>query len=310
MAAHSLFLNSKKWTSSEGAPVELRRSTDAVSDGSKVYIRPSHVKDVYIFDIANEKWNEATMQCTYFRSSLVIVNSTLIAVGGTANMATGHSCTNELFSITIKENKKWSEMIEKRSRCTAITCQHEGTTLLIVAGGENPVGKSLTTVEILNTMNNEWMVACSLPEGLYSCSSAVVKDYLYLLGGWNTCQTATNKVFRCQIKSLYENNTVNKMLWEKLPTDLPVSQTTCVAFKDHLLTFGGTWCHCYKCKCNKPTKNIHEFDEDSEEFECVGSTPKAQYLCLACATDNTIFVAGGAVNKEEALYDVYILKTD
>ena len=312
IAACNSFLDGKKWTPAEDARVQLRRSTDAVSDGSKVYIRSSHVKDVHTFDLTKKEWDKMTLQCEYFRSSLVIVNSKLIAVGGTANQADKAFCTNELTIISSEGNKKWTEMKQQRSRCTAITCQHEGNTLLIVAGGENPVGTTLTTVEILNTtkFNNSWSSACSLPETLYSCSAAIVKDHLYLLGGWNKRQKATPKVFRCLIKNLYESSTMPTMHeWETLPTDLPAAQTTCIAFKDRLLTLGGTWCHCYKCKCSKPTKNIYEYDEESDEFVYIGSTPKAQYLCLACAVNDTIFIAGGAENEEEALTDVYILKT-
>ena len=89
----------------------------------------------------------------------------------------------------------------------------------------------------------------------------------------------------------------------------PLKPHVYIAFQDRLLIFGGTWCHCYNCKCNRPTKNIYEYDdsEESGEFKCIGSTPEAQYLCLACTIDNTIFIAGGAVTDTEALKNVYIL---
>ena len=98
--------------------------------------------------------------------------------------------------ISTKGNNKWAEMEHPRSRCTAIACQHENKNLLIIAGGENSVGTALTTVEILHvtTTSKRPMTVCSLPEPLYSCSAAIVKEHLYLLGGWNECQKATNKV--------------------------------------------------------------------------------------------------------------------
>ena len=300
------FLNNKKWKQCEVAPKQIRRSADAVTDGSKVYIRRSHVKDILVFDLEHEQWDETNLQCDYYRSSLVIMNSQLIAVGGTANRADGSLCENDLITISSEGNKQWAKMNQPRSRCTAIACQPDGKNLLVIAGGENPVGTTLTTVEILQvtTTSKTWMTVCPLPETVYSCSAAVVKEHLYLLGGWNERQKASNKLFTCPIKSLYERG---NDVWQ-MPIDLPAAQTTCVAFQDRLLTIGGTWCSCYDCKCSKPTKNIYEYVEKSKEFGCIGSTPVAQYLCLACTTGSTIFIAGGAINENEALNDVYILK--
>ena len=301
------FLNNKQWMQCENAPKEIRRSTDAVTNGSKVYIRRSNDRDIFVFDLEHKKWDRTNLQCNYYQSSLVIMNDQLIAVGGTTNQADGSPCQNDLITISSEGNNKWAEMEQPRSRCTAIACQHECRNLLIIAGGENPVGITLTSVEILQvtTTTKTWKTTCSLPETVYSCSAAIVKDHLYLLGGWNERQKASNKLFRCSIKSLYEGG---NSVWQTI-IDLPAAQTTCVAFQDRLLTFGGTWCHCYNCRCNKPTKNIYEYDEESEEFKCIGSTPVAQYLCLACTTGNTIFIAGGAINKDEVLTDVYILNT-
>ena len=96
------FLNNKTWTHCEDAPKEIRRSADAVTDGSKVYIRRSHVKDILAFDLEREKWDQtANLQCDYYRSSLVIMNNQLIAVGGTANQSDGSDCENILISISI-----------------------------------------------------------------------------------------------------------------------------------------------------------------------------------------------------------------
>ena len=254
-------------------------------------------------------WDQtANLQCDYHRSSLVIMNNQLIAVGGTANQSDGSDCEKVLISISSDGNNIWAEMKQPRSRCTSIACQHDGKNLLIIAGGEHPVGTTLTTVEILQvtTTSKIWKTVCPLPETLpvYSCSAAVVKDQLYLLGGWNKRQYASNKLFTCPIKSLYEGN---HNVWQS-SVELQAAQTTCVAFKDQLLTIGGTWCSCYECDCSKPTKNIYKYDEETNEFECIGSTPDAQYLCLSCTTGNTFFIAGGAINEKEALKNVYILE--
>ena len=300
------FLPRMKWVQKDSAYVEMRRSADAVTDGSKVYIRPSHVKDVHVFNLINEKWEKERLQCTHFRSSLVIVNNELIAVGGTENSGDGSTCSDELTRIattTREVNTIWKHMKHKRSRCTAIVTDQGD--MLIIAGGENPVGTTLTSVEVLNLTTNIWSIVSSLPEKRYSCSAAIVNNYLYILGGWIERQKATRVVLRCSIEKL--RNSQDTDVWDELASELPVAQATCIAYKNKLFTFGGTWCQCYDCTCSKPTNNIYRYDEDREEFECVGSTPVAQYLCLACTIPvNKIFIAGGAEDDSVALKDAYM----
>ena len=316
---HLLSLPSIKWVAArDQAPKEMRRSADAVTDGSKVYLRLSHDKEVLVFNLVRKTWDESIF-CEYFRSSLVIIDSKLIAVGGTSNMGDDTDCRDELILMQISSTRApscnkiiWNQMNKGRCRCTSITCRK--SKLLIIVGGENPVGTILTTVEVLNVESNSWYsVECNLPEERYSCSAAIVKNHLYLLGGWKERQLATHKVLKCSIDKLKErcssSATANcdENIWETLPTLLPVAQSTCVSFRSKLLTFGGTWCGCYECKCSTPTRDIYTYDEDNEKFECIGSTPIAQYLCFACVIEgNKIFIAGGAENEKESLKDVYI----
>ena len=306
-----LSLPSKKWSRSQSASKQMRRSADAITDGFKVYIRRSHVKEVHIFNLRSEQWDETPMYCEHYRSSLVIVDTKIIAVGGTSNNADGFPCSNELMHISPTGNTVWKHMKHPRSRATSITCQYGEKNLLVVAGGEHPVGIILTTVEVLNITTNTWSNACPLPETRYSCSAAIVMDSIYLLGGWKGREKATREVLRCTIDSLLKscNSPSPDQTWENLATELPVAQATCVSFNNQLLTFGGTWCYCYNCYCNRPTRDIYTYDEENEDFECIGSTPIAQYLCFACVFEgNKIFVAGGAENENESLKDVYILK--
>ena len=302
------FLPHTKWVQKDSASVQMRRSADAVTDGSKVYIRLSQGKQVLVYNLVDQKWDERCLECKYYRSSLVIVNNDLIAVGGTKNLADGTPCSDELIKIVpiiAEDNKHFGKMAEKRSRCTAIVTDQRD--MLIIAGGENPVGTTLTSVEVLNLTTNTWSIVSSLPEKRYSCSAAIVNNHLYLLGGWIGCQEATRAVLKCSIEELRISQNTDTDVWDELASELPVAQATCISYKNQLFTFGGTWCHCYNCRCSKPTSNIYRYDEDREEFECVGSTPAAQYLCFACTIPvNKIFIAGGAENDSEALKDAYM----
>ena len=310
-----LTLPSTKWFAAKENDLEMRRSADAVTDGSKVYIRLSHDKKVLVFNLESNQW-EKSLSCTYYRSSLVVVDDKLIAVGGTSNTADGSDSTNKLIHIAPPpfDNKLWKRMTKARNRCTSVTWSHCENNFLAIAGGENPVGTILQSVEVLNITADTWSLACPLPETRYSCSAALVNNHLYLLGGWKGRQRATRQVLRCSIDKLLNSCTAQiPDTWEELDAELPVAQTTCVSFQNQLLTFGGTWCECYECACNNPTRpsrNIYTYDEEREIFECIGSTPAAQYLCFACVYEyNKIFIAGGAANEDYSLKDVYIFDT-
>lgn len=97
-----------------------------MTDGSKLYIRPSHVKDILVFDLMQEKWDDK-LECNYMyhHSSLVIINNQLVAVGGTENMGVGSECCEDLMLILKEGNRKWAEMQYPQSRCTAIPYQNE-----------------------------------------------------------------------------------------------------------------------------------------------------------------------------------------
>ena len=317
-----LALPSKKWFAiyqPNESDLEMRRSADAVTDGSRVYIRLSHVKEVLVFNLGSNKWEDKCLSCPYFRSSLVVVDNKLIAVGGTSNTADDSPSTDKLVHVVhpSSENKLWGRMTQPRNRCTSITWSD----FLAIAGGENPVGNILNSVDILNIKTKAWSHACPLPDTRYSCSAALVNNYLYLLGGWKDRQKATRQVLRCSADKLLTScqasiitaSFPDTSIWEELDAELPVAQTTCVSFHNQLLTFGGTWCECYECPCNKPTRpsrNIYTYNEEKGIFECIGSTPDAQYLCFACVYEyDKIFIAGGAADEDYSLKDVYIFDT-
>ena len=311
-----LSLPSKKWIRQEQAPLEMRRSADSVTDGHNVYIRLSHNKKVLVFNLNTKKWDKA-LNSRYFRSSLAMVDGKLVAIGGTENQADATPSTDEIIRLDgTNVFPLWGRMQKPRSRCTSITCQNrEDHSLLIIAGGEDPVGTTLKTVEILNVTTKSWSFACSLPQVRYSCSAAIVNNNIYILGGWIKRQEATRKVLTCSIDSLLKSSVSSPpsesptAIWEELDAELPVAQATCASFNNQLLVFGGTWCECYKCSCSvgKASSVIYSYNEDSEQFESIGCTPHAQYLCFASVFHiNKIFIAGGAENPEMALKDAYI----
>ena len=124
-------------------------------------------------------------------------------------------------------------MQHERSRCTAIVTKEQD--LLIIAGGENPVGTMLTSVEVIDTITKRTRRSVSpLPQMRSTCSAAIVNNHLYLLGGWIGCQQATRAVLRCDIDELISYYQSKDELWEELDSKLPVAQATCV-LRRHLV---------------------------------------------------------------------------
>lgn len=305
------YLHSWNWRQSQEASEEIRRSVDAVVCDNKVCIRRAHDKgEILMFDLNTEKWMEP-FQHSYICSTLAAVNDQLVAIGGTENRADSSSCTNKVFCLYPTSYAcELPSMHQERCRCTAAVCS-EGQWLIVI-GGEHPIGNFLETVELMHTRTYTWYFASSLPKTQYSCSAAILNNCVYILGGWTKRENPLCGAFKCDITSLlrsskdspYQNQ--DRSIWEAIAHP-PTAQTTCVAYKGTLITIGGTWCKCYRCKCSKPTRNIYMYNAEEDIWESMGSTPEAHYLCHACVLPSSeLIVIGGAVSDTEALTDVYI----
>ena len=108
--------------------------------------------------------------------------------------------------------------------------------VLAVAGGWNG-HQALRAVEILRLDRDPmyWSRVSSLPSPVYSASACISKGKLYVLGGF-TQKGPTKAVLSASISSLLESP--KDGVWHR-PTSLPTYRSTCITFKDHLLSFGG-----------------------------------------------------------------------
>lgn len=122
-------------------------------------------------------------------------------------------------------------------------------------------------------------------------------------------------MLKCSIDSLYksddscQSSDSSRRIWEELEAELPVSQATCASFNNQLLVFGGNWCKCHKCPCRGASNVIYTYNEECYNFEPIGGTPDAQYLCFVSVFhSNKIFIAGGAENPDDSLNNAYIFE--
>ena len=175
-------------------------------------------------------------------------------------------------------------------------------TVLIVAGGLGENYAGLTTVEVLNFESSQWSTAVELPVSLFSCSTVVHGDQLYMLGdGFGTqsvytcsvsalLQTSSQKSpleERTSALSLSNSSSGDQGVWSKL-TDLPVGCSICVTFCGQLLAVGG------KDSDNKPTTAIYVYNQATISWSVIGHMTTARVGPFAAVLpDNQLMVVGG-----------------
>ena len=135
---------SLRWREGRRAPREMCRWSDAVVNGSAVYIRVFNTHKVYTYIMPSKEWSRLP-DSVYQNCPIVIINGLLTTIGGYY-----HGYFNKLVSLTGKGGeKRWTEILppmpSKRSGSTALN----SGTQLIVAGGETKHGK-VVTVEAMN----------------------------------------------------------------------------------------------------------------------------------------------------------------
>ena len=184
-----------RWRQGKRTPFVMFRQSDAVVDGSTVYVRKYDSWKIYAYDAGNSFWSQLP-NCINWNCSVAIVNGWLTTVGGFSI----YEYSNELFNLNGKISgrswiKKFPPMPTKRSMTTVLHVQ----TMLIVAGGKG-VGGVLSTVEVMNTENHQWSTAADLPEPTDCASAADCRDHIYILGGTQYHSTS----YSCSVSTLLQ----------------------------------------------------------------------------------------------------------
>ena len=286
------------WRKGKKAPFSYGRYCDAVVDGSKVYFRGDY-RQLFAYNISDNSWLQLP-DCPFGSCSFAIINGQLTTIGGDL-------LTNELMSLIDK--CKWVEKfppMPTKRMFVAVVCTG---TVLIVAGGLGENGR-LTTVEVLNFETSQWSAAVELPRCLSCCSAAVHGDQLYMLGGGlfdksvYTC-SASALLQTCTQKSSLEEHTSSLSLsssssgvWSKLP-DLPVMESTCVAFCGQLLAIGGVDSN------NKLTTAVYMYNEATNSWNVISRMATARRNCFtAVLPNNQLMIVGGNAKINDGWIDL------
>ena len=64
----------------------------------------------------------------------------------------------------------------------------------------------LSTIEVMNTENHQWIAAADLPEQMHRASATICGDQLYVLGGISEDNTPAKSVYACSVSDLLQSS--------------------------------------------------------------------------------------------------------
>ena len=284
-----------RWEEGKKAPERMSRGS-AVVDGNTVYINPWNSLKMYSCKISSWDQQWSTLPDTeYYNSSLVVVDGTLTSVGGSR----GGTHTNCLLSLTGRggERGRWCEifpaMPTPRNQTVSLTTEHT----LIVAGGYDG-RKILNVVEVMDISTRQWSTASDLPHPFGRASGTICGDNLYLVGGFVGLGEASKSVVTCSITDLLSPlslggrlqslSLANKTSVWRQTRNLPVTQSTLITLRGHLLAIGG------EDDSETETAAVHCYDNHINSWRVVSEMKNSRRLCIAAAlSDDRLLVVGG-----------------
>ena len=290
-----------KWEEALAAPVSCCRHT-AVWLNGVVYVgsgyeaggKRSHAINCY--DPVNNSWS-SPINTPYCLFAMTTLNNKLLIAGGWDK---SFNPTNEILTMDADQLKNYTKMITARSWATATG--HQG--MLIITGGMDDKGKTLSSTELFNSSNGQWYICSDLPQPHYRLQSAIVDNILYLLGGSDEPFSSSPAVFTAPLDTLSRHQ-LNWNTHEDTPycSSAPVS-----LYGTHLLIVGGS----------KETEmdyirysDVYKLNKVSHSWEPIGHIPSARFLSTAISTaDNRVIVIGGVNDKEEHTNTVWIGSCD
>ena len=255
---------------------------------------PSYIINCY--DPVNNSWS-SPINTPYCHFAMTKLNNKLLIVGG---MDRSYKRTNQILTMDAGQLKNYTKMITARSYATATG--HQG--MLIITGGEDDKGKTLSSTELFDSSNGQWYMSNGLPQPHHWLKSVIVDDILYLLGGMNKDTKHSPAVFTAPLDTLSRH----QLKWNTLQDTPWCASAPVSVYGTHLLIVGGV-----KKIGDKyiRTSDVYELNKVSHSWEAMGHIPSARNASTAVSTaDNRVIVVGGVNDKGEYTNTVWIGSCD
>ena len=298
-------------------PFAMSNNTHSVVLKGKLYMGGGHASGdsqvectVMVYDIQSGEWSKLPQhQVKWF--GMASVKNKLVLVGGldpSTNKATSK------LAVWDSESEQWTvpyPPMDTARYGVAIATFNEW---MAVAGGYGDRGY-LNTVDILNTTENKWCFASSLPVMFVSqfpivrCDqmrSAVVEDKWYLTECYDQHGTV-KKMFAVSLPDLISSIERRSIFpWQVLPS-APLIRTALLAFQDSLFTVGGG------TNEGESSPAIYRYVPSKEEWILVENAklPAKRSWCTCIELSSEQFlVAGGVEQGGGGLYNVNSQRVD
>ena len=189
----------------------------------------------------------------------------LVLVGGYDESTKKTSNAVAVYSTSQKSWKQPYPPMNTPRSWPAVCTYHQR---LVVAGGCDASWTNLTTVEILDTLRNQWLSATSLPVSGRLMSAAIIHDTLYLLGG-----ILCKQVLSVSLPALTLTARPPAQ-WRTLP-DTPLEHSTAIAVHESLVAVGGS-------HDGQRSSAIYLYDQEKNTWNKMGDLPIVRAYCACC----------------------------
>ena len=256
---------------------------------------------VTAYDVGEDRWSKlpTTYHAEFFR--MTVIRDQLALVAGRDPRS--RRASNRI-GVWNARSQKWMEPYSKLPTARYLPSVVAYLKWLVVAGGADESGKALETVEVLDTANNQWYAAPSLPQSCINMTHTVLGDTLYLMGGMRDYKPL-KEVFSVSLPSLILDalvsgpchargqaaaivGTDHSTPWFTLPAT-PLGYSTAFATQGYLLAIGG------KPDVNKTEAAVYLYHPGTKVWVHVGEFISERYWCACTALPNTdtFLVLGG-----------------
>jgi len=283
-----------KWTKCQDLPVAMRLAYATIID-DVMYIGggycPSLTDMLYIFiyHLKENKWTRLPTHLPQYAGVVVNINNKLTVIGG-LDPTTSRS-TNKV--ITLQDDhwtSLYSDMNSARTRL-AVTSHHQYT---IVAGGRDPDGVVLDTIEVFNISTNQWKISKTcLPEPMWFISATTCNNSLVITGYNNKDYRPVNGVYITTMDNIIDHSTTSSSTddnkWTSL-ADTPYWKTIFVPHTTPPVIVGGD------DEQYNTTDDIMAYDDSTNRWRTVSSLPIKCCYTTIITLPNSIIMAGGCTD--------------
>ena len=268
-------------------PIKMGHSVQSVVIGDTVYVGGGFADNdrdmCTVMKLEQDQWTKLPEYTAKYFAMTSLANR-LVLVGG--KDPRNSKPTNQL---AVFESGEWPHpyppMNIAHSHSTAVSFNNH----IIVAGGWDDK-KRISSVEVLDVASRRWYIAQSLPNPRSVLKSTLIRNTLYLMGGFDHTLSATKTVYHVDLTELVakaHSNLDTPTLWQTLQ-EVPLVFSAPLSIGRSLLAIGG------RDDRYNSSSSIYLYQPDTRRWVKVGDLPTARYYCTCSVLPSgEVIVAGG-----------------